>query len=427
MFLYRLLLIAAAPVFALRLARERRHMAERLGGGGRAERARGPVIWLHAASNGELTSARGLIERLLGRWPDAAMLVTCNSLTGRALVRDWRLARVTTRLAPFDYRWTLRRFIDRFRPDMLILIESELWPNRILEMAAQGRPVLLIGARMSARSAARWGKLPGLVRPMLTALSHVSAQDPASRARYVALGADPARVGPDVNLKTTAAPALADHSAERAGLVPLFPRAATLLAASTHLGEERIVLRGFAAARAQNPELRLIIAPRHPRRAPEIAAEIAGAGLACTTRSRGELPRADIPVYLADTMGEMPLWYALAGLTFVGGSLVARGGHTPFEPAAHGSAILHGPDVANFADAYATLDRVGAARCVDGAAALTRALLDLDGAAQAAMAALAAQTIDALRNGGAGLDTLVETIDAFLSAAEDAPRKEPRP
>ncbi|WP_287185148.1 3-deoxy-D-manno-octulosonic acid transferase [Rhodovulum sp.] len=418
---YRLLLSLAAPVFALRLIRDGRLAAERLGGGPDAGPDAGPVIWLHGASNGELASARGLVDRLLDRRPGARLVVTCNSATGRALVRGWGLDRVAVRLAPLDYRWALARFLSRWQPAALVLIESELWPNRLAAMAARGRPVLVVGARMSARSAARWGRLPGLVGAMLARVGYLSAQDAASGARFVALGLDPARLGPVVDLKSDgAAPAPPDPDA-LARLAPLFPRGDTLLAASTHEGEERAVLAAFAAARTTRPGLRLILAPRHPRRSPEIAAEIARTGLPFATRSRGEAPGPDMPVYLADTMGEMGLWYALAGIGFIGGSLVDRGGHTPWEPAARGTAILHGPHVANFARVYAALDAAGGARRVTGPDELARALAGLDGPAQAAMAARASDTAARLSADGAGLDPLLDALIRLI----DTPNGDP--
>ncbi|SIO37340.1 3-deoxy-D-manno-octulosonic-acid transferase [Rhodovulum sp. ES.010] len=407
---YRLLLTLAAPVVALRLLREPDARAERLGGNGPADRPPGPLFWLHGASNGELASARGLIERILARLPDARLVVTCNTETGRALVAGWGLDRVAVRLAPLDYRPTLRRFLAAWRPDALILVESELWPNRIAEMARLGRPVLVVGARLSRKSAARWARLPGLIRPMLARVAFLSAQDAASRDRFIALGLDAPRAGPVVDLKSADLPATDADPAALARLAPLFPRAKTVLAASTHEGEERVVLAGFARAHATDPDLRLILAPRHPRRAPEIADEIARSGLAHAPRSTGELPGPDTPVYLADTMGEMALWYRRAGLTFVGGSLVDKGGHTPFEPAAHGSALLHGPHVANFARVFAALDAAGAAREVDGADAIAAALSSLDAEAQAAMAGRAREVIAELRAAGTGLDPILQEL-----------------
>ncbi|MBN2906038.1 MAG: 3-deoxy-D-manno-octulosonic acid transferase [Rhodobacteraceae bacterium] len=424
---YRLLLTLAAPVFALRLALRRDEADERLGGNGPGAVRRGTVIWLHAASNGELTSARGLIQRILARLPQARMIVTCNTTTGRALVQGWGMDRVEVRLAPLDYRLTLRRFMGAWLPDALILIESELWPNRLAEMARMDRPVALLGARMSQRSAARWQRLPGLVRPALAAIGYLSAQDAASRARFVELGYDETRIGPVVDLKSGTSPTGSADPAELARLAPLFPRASTLLAASTHEGEEAVILRGFAQARRTRPDLRLILAPRHPRRASEIAAAITRAGLTHATRSAGEGPDGATPVYLADTMGEMALWYDLAGLGFVGGSLVDRGGHTPYEPAAHGTAILHGPHVANFTDIYGALDAAGGARPVADAEALTQALLDLDAGAQARMSDIATRVIDRMRSHGAGLDPLLAALALLIgepALATPAPDEE---
>jgi len=414
---YALLLALVAPVFALRLVKERDGAAERLGGGGPDTPPEGKVIWLHAASNGELASARGLIEQVLARLPEARMVITCNTLTGRGLVRGWGLDRVEARLAPFDYRLTLRRFLRGWTPSALILIESELWPNRLREMARRGRPVLLLGARMSARSAARWQRLGGIVRQMLENVAFLSAQEAASRERFVALGLDPARIGPEVDLKAAATGPARPDPEELARLAPLFSRSDTVLAASTHEGEEEAVLAAFAAARRARPGLRLILAPRHPRRAPEIAALIGAAGLSHATRSAGEAPGEDRPVYLADTMGEMPLWYALCGLTFVGGSLVDRGGHTPYEPAAARSAILHGPHVGNFAGIYAALDAAGAAREVTTPEELAAALCDMDEARQAEMAARATGVVARLRAADRGLDPLLAELGRLIGEA----------
>jgi 3-deoxy-D-manno-octulosonic-acid transferase len=200
------------------------------------------------------------------------------------------------------------------------------------------------------------------------------------------------RIGPVLNLKA-AAPATGG-----AGALPGFPRGDTVLAASTHPGEEGLVLEAFVAARVARPGLRLILAPRHPDRGDEVARQIAAQGLDFARRSRGEAPEPARPVYLADTLGEMALWYAAAGVTFVGGSLVAKGGHTPFEPEAQGSAILHGPDTANFTAAYAALDAGEGAVQVADADALSRAFGALaDPAAQAAMAARATAALAPLR------------------------------
>ncbi len=408
MFLYRILLALAAPVFAFRLWREGAGAARQRLGGAIGGARRGAVIWLHAASNGELTAARPLILALLERDPRLTVLVTCNSATGLELVRGWGLARVVARLAPLDYRRVLRRFIGGWQPDVLILIENELWPNRMALMRALRRPVVVLSARMSATSAARWGRLGGLARAVMHNISWLSAQDSASAARFLALGLPEARLGEALNLKTDAVPGDFDAD-ERDRLSGVFARATTVLAASTHDGEEAGLLRGFVDARAKNPALRMIIAPRHPRRAPEIAALIERSRLPYATRSAGEDPGPGTAVYLADTLGEMPLWYELAGIVFVGGSLAPQGGHTPFEPAAHGCALLHGPHLENFADIYAALAAGQAAIRVDDATGFARALLRLDAGAQKALAARAAAVIEDHRN-DAGLAPLLDKL-----------------
>ena len=364
-----------------------RTLAERLGRG--APVASG-AVWVHGASVGELVSARPLIAALA----PGGVLVTANTESGRAQAEGWGLAGVTVRAAPVDAAPVLRRFLDRHQPRALVLLEGDLWPGRILAAQARGMPVLLVSARISERSARRWARMPGLVRGILGRVDWIVPQDDGAAARFRALGLPADRIGPVLNLKAA--------GAVPEGIAPLpgFARAATLLAASTHPGEEETVLDGFIAARASRPDLRLILAPRHPDRGDGVARLIAGRDLTFARRSRGEAPDLARPVYLADTLGEMTLWYAAAGVTFVGGSLVAKGGHTPFEPAAQGSAILHGPDTANFPAAYAALRAGGGAIEVRDAAGLATAMLDLaDTGAQAAMAARATEALAPLRAG----------------------------
>lgn len=389
MFLYRL---ASALTYAALKLRARLSsddsLTERLTPPARRP-DRAPLIWLHGASNGELTAARGLIAGLLERSPELGLLVTTNTLTARAMAHGWALPRTAIRLAPFDHAPLVARFLDAARPAALVMLENELWPNRLALCAAHSIPVLVVGGRLSARSARIWARLPRLARRLMGAITWLAPQDEASRDRFVALGLAPDRLGPILQLKSAVA------AAETAAPGLPFPRPLTLLAASTHAGEDEIVLDAFLAARRSHPGLRLILAPRHPRRRDVIEGAIAARGLAFATRSRGAAPGAQTPVYLADTMGEMALWYRAAGLTFVGGSLVDRGGHTPFEPAAFGSAILHGPYLSNFAPAYGALAAVGATRQVTDARSLAAELADLAGDA-AAQAGLAARARDAL-------------------------------
>jgi len=413
MWLYRLILALALPAICFRfLWREgAAALRERLGGGDGREGV-AETIWLHAASNGELTAARALIGALHAARPRARILITVNSLSARALGRGWGLARTEIRLAPLDTPPVLRRFLAREAPAALIVIEGELWPERFAAMAAAGRPVLLVSARLSARSLARWRRLPGLARRVAAAITWAAPQEPDSAARLAALGIAPARIGPVCNLKLAHAPAVDEATLAR--LAPRFPREETLLAASTHEGEERAVLHAFAAARAARPDLRLILAPRHPRRRREIAGAVAAAGFAVRLRSQGALPEAGAPTLIADTLGEMGLWYRLAGLTFVGGSWAARGGHTPVEPALAGSVVLHGPDVANFAPLYAALDAAGGAREVADAEALAEAIQGLDAEARARMRAAAEAVLARERAAGADLAPVLAALDRAI-------------
>ncbi|MBT0780004.1 glycosyltransferase N-terminal domain-containing protein [Paracoccus sp. pheM1] len=328
-------------------------------------------IWLHAASVGELNSVQVLAEALARDFP---LVVTTNSLTGRALAR--RLGHPCA-LAPLDVPQAVGRFLDRLRPAVLVTVENELWPNRSAMAAARGVAQVVVGARISARSAARWGRLPGLIGPMLARIDALSAQDADSEARLLALGLQAGALTPRLNLKLLA-PAQVEPGEDGP------ERARTVLAASTHEGEDAPMLDAWAAARAAVPDLRLILAPRHPRRGDAVAALIAARGLDFVRRSQGGGLGA--PVLLADTLGEMAAWYRAAGICITGGSFADHGGHTPWEPAAWRCAILHGPHVANHAGDYADLAAAGAARgCTVEALPQALAALAQDGAGQRRM------------------------------------------
>ncbi|SLN46677.1 3-deoxy-D-manno-octulosonic acid transferase [Roseisalinus antarcticus] len=375
---YRLLVSLAAPVL-LALALWRR-LKGREDGAALRDRLLGPgppegAIWIHGASNGELASARPLIEALLAD-PDRQLLITANTRTGRDLAAGWHLPRTQTGVAPFDLRLCTARTMARI--SALVLLENEVWPNRIAMTQSRGLPLIFAGARMSARSARRWARRPALARALLGGARLVAPQDSASAARFRDLGVAPDRLLPPFQLKSLYLPRSAPPDP---ALARTFPRDASLLAASTHPGEEDIALDAFGIARKHRPDLRLILVPRHPDRAPAIARLAPMA-----RRSLGEDP-ASHPVYLADTFGEMETWYRLAPVALVGGSLTETGGHTPYEPAALGCAILHGPHVANFAEDYAHLDAGGGALQVSDAASLAAGwLAHLDASAMPARA-----------------------------------------
>lgn len=405
MLLYRLLIsLFAAHTLARTAVREGIDAArERLSPG---PAPKGYFVWLHGASNGELASVRPLLEQLVQARPDLRWLITANTQTGLALVDSWDLPGVTARLAPLDLRGPTKRLMRDWRICAHVVLESEIWPNRVFTCPG---PVLLLGARMTEGTARTWARFPRLARRILCRVTFASAQDRASANRLTNLGLPAAACGPIVDLKAFYDPPVmsADSTLDAA-----FSRNRTWLAASTHDDEDAIALSAHATCLLRTPDLRMIIAPRHVRRAEAIAAQATRLGLSCARRSLGEDP-GESQVYLADTMGEMAHWYARAGRVFIGGTLSDRGGHTPYEPAAFGAALLHGPDTRNFSAAYARLAEVGASTEIRDAQTLATALMALDAPeAQEAAGSMATTALHQDTN----LDALAATVLDHLPA-----------
>lgn len=345
-------------------------LTEREGFG--AARPEGPLLWLHAASVGESLSAIPLMREFSARAPALSFLVTTGTVTSAALLPQ-RLpealaGRVLHRFAPLDVPAWVARFLDGWRPDAAVFVESELWPNTLAALRARGVPAALANARFSERAARRWATFaPGLLREALGGFAVALPQTAGDAARLRAGGARAVReVG---NLKWSADPLPADPAALDAlrravGGRPVF------LAASTHPGEERFVLDAHAALAPAHPGLLTVVAPRHPERGAEVLALAASRGLAHARRSLGAAPPPGGGVYVADTMGELGLLYRLARAAFVGGSLVPHGGQNPLEPARLGCPVLLGPHHWNFADIVAPLVEEGAARLAAEPAAL---------------------------------------------------------
>ena len=286
---------------------------------------------------------------------------------------------------PLDRQAWVARFLDHWRPDFALWVESELWPNLLGEANRRGIPLGLVNGRLSARSQSRWALAGSLIRPLLAGFRVVLAQDPAQAARFASLGArNPQCLG---NLKFAAEPLPADETA-LAELRRALAGRKTWLAASTHTGEEAIMAAAHGALEPRHPGLLTIIAPRHVERAPAIAGELAAAGWRVARRSQGDPVTAATQIYLADTMGELGLFYRLAPVAFVAGSFRWQG-HNPIEPALLGAAVLSGPQVANFQDIF---DRMAAAGAVSFAAeaelpaAIERLLADAEAAGARAQA-----------------------------------------
>ncbi len=388
--LYGLASRAGAPLIRAHLRRRARRgredpkrLGERLGHASLARPA-GPLVWLHGASVGEALSALPLIERLRAERPGLNLLLTTGTVTSARLLRERLPAGVIHQYAPVDTPAAVEGFFGHWRPELGLVIESELWPNLITAAGRRGAELVLLNGRMSPASTAAWRRFRPLIRRLLGCFSLVLAQSARDQERLRALGAvDPLCPG---NLKL-AAPALAADPAELARLAEALGTRPRWLAASTHPGEEGTVARAHADLAARHPDLVTVIVPRHPERGPALAEHLAARGHRVALRSRGDEIGPQTSLYLADTLGELGLWYRLAEVVFMGGSLVPKGGQNPLEPARLGAAILCGPEVANFAELATEMKDLGALRQVaDGAelAGAVGALLEEE-AARAAM------------------------------------------
>jgi 3-deoxy-D-manno-octulosonic-acid transferase len=416
--LYRAATVAGAPFISAFLALRRlrgkedgARFPERLGIPGRA-RPSGRLIWLHAASVGEAQSALALVDRLLALLPEAGVLVTTGTVTSARLMAERLPPRAFHQFVPVDRPAWVGRFLAHWRPDLALWIESELWPNLVHETAQRGVPMLLVNARMSDRSFANWHRWPRLIRPLLAHFRRVLAQSEADAARYRTLGA-PAVVVTG-SLKYDAAPLPADP-AELAALERAIGPRARWLAASTHPGEEPQIAEAHRRLKARHPDLLTLLVPRHPPRGDEIAAALRGLGLTVAQRARRGPIRPETDIYLADTLGELGLFYRLSPIVFMGGSLVPHGGQNPLEPARLGGAILHGPHVHNFRAICTDLAAAGASQEVRDAAALAAAVDALlsNAAERARRGAAARQATEA---GRGALDAVIAALRPELAA-----------
>lgn len=349
----------------------------------------GPLIWFHAASVGESLALLELLRRMLDEQPDLTILVTTGTTTSAAVMAERLPPRALHQYVPLDAHRFVTSFLDHWRPDVAIWTESELWPTLITETHGRGIPMLLVNARMSKASHDKWRFLRGMAQSLLSRFELALVQDSLTEIYLRRLGMPVERMEVTGTLKEGAA-ALPCDEEERAGLATELGGRPVWLAASTHPGEERVVIEAHRLALKANPRLLLILVPRHPNRGDELAEMLHADGWRFTRRKSGERPDPESPIYLADTMGELGLWYRIAPISFVGGSMQQIGGHNPFEPAALGSAILHGPYVTNFVDIYKRLTDAGAARLVSGPDTLAEevdALLNPDRAAEMAHAA----------------------------------------
>ncbi|MGA8614675.1 MAG: 3-deoxy-D-manno-octulosonic acid transferase [Xanthobacteraceae bacterium] len=411
---YRFVSRAATPLMpwllAERLDRGREHptrLAERRGEAS-LPRPDGPLVWVHGASVGEMLAVAPLIERIKAR--DISVLVTTGTVTSAALADQRLPAGVLHQFVPLDAPKFVNRFLDHWHPDMALFVESDLWPNLILTSSERKIPLIVVNGRVSERSFGRWRLASGTIAALLDRFDLCLAQSPDNAQRFSRLGAH--RVTSTGNLKLDVPAPPAD--------VPTLNRFRALIglrdvvaAASTHPGEEAAVITAHRRLRAKIPTLLTVIAPRHPARGESIAEIGKVAGLSIALRSRGELPKRDVDVYIADTVGELGLVYRIAPIVFMGGSLATHGGQNPIEAIRLGAAVLHGPCVWNFAEIYSTLDKAHGAELVLDEEALTAHLAAWlrDPAARAAVVTAATETMDKL---GGALERTLAALDPYL-------------
>jgi 3-deoxy-D-manno-octulosonic-acid transferase len=343
-------------------------IGERRGHAG-VPRPAGLLAWLHGASVGEGLALLPLVERLTAK--GFHVLVTTGTVTSARILGQRLPIGATHQYSPLDAPPFIERFLDHWRPDLFILAESELWPNTICAVHARNIPITLVNARLSPRSFDRWRRVPGFISALLGKIDLCLAQSQDDAARLAQLGAP--RVNAVGNLKydVEAPPAAAESLQE---LAAQFGQRQIWVAASTHPGEEAIAFRAHQALAARFPGLLTVLAPRHPHRGQDLAAEASAAGLEPALRSRGEPITSTTQVYIGDTIGEMGLFYRLSSVIFMGKSLAGQGGQNPIEPAKLGSAILHGPHIGNFVEVYGVLDGQGGAITVKNGDDLAQAL-----------------------------------------------------
>ncbi|HEV8227937.1 MAG TPA: 3-deoxy-D-manno-octulosonic acid transferase [Methylomirabilota bacterium] len=352
-------MLAYLPVFLVRRLRRsgyERSLAERFGRYG-DELPAEPRCWIHAVSVGEAATAVPLVEAIGRRWPELAVVMTTVTPTGARVVADRLDGKVTHRYFPFDLPGPVRRALGAVKPRFFIGMETELWPNFLRALERRGVPAMIANGRISDRSFRRYHRVRFLTARMLRDISVFAMQSQEDARRIIALGALPERVVVTGNLKTDLAPPEAGGEAVWQRLLGIAEDDLVWIAGSTHRGEEAAVLEAFKGLRVRFPTLALLLAPRHPERAPEVERLAADAGLSTIRRSELPRDRGRHAVVILDTVGELAQIYRVGTVVFVGGSLVPTGGHNMLEPALLRKPVLFGPHTSNFRESAELLLR----------------------------------------------------------------------
>jgi 3-deoxy-D-manno-octulosonic-acid transferase len=368
--LYSLVTIVLAPIaFAATLMRGFRdraywdHPAERFGFG---RHLAAPALWVHAVSMGEVAAAAELVRALRERHPGTSFVLTTSTPTGRARARALFGDSVDVRFLPYDTSGSIGRFLDRIRPLVAIILETELWPNLVRCCSRRHVPVVFASARLTAKSVSQYRRFGGLFRDTVAASALIAAQSPEDAERFIAVGADPERTRVVGNAKFDTRPGTSVPEEGRELRRSYLGPRPVWIAGSTHSGEEEQVLAAHAELRLRIPDLLLLLVPRHPQRFESVAALLKRLEIAFDRRSSTMRVRPEAEVLLVDTMGELAALYAAADAAFVGGSLVPVGGHNLLEPAVLGVPVITGPHTGNSKDiARLLIERGGAMQIAD--------------------------------------------------------------
>ena len=411
---YQLLSTLATPLAPTLLARRLKRGKEdpaRLDeryGASRIDRPRGPLVWVHGASVGELLAVGPLVERI--RSKDFAVLCTSGTVSSAQVAEQRFPKTVIHQFVPIDAPRFVERFFDHWKPDLALFVESDLWPNLIIAAKERNIPLILVNGRVSERSFNRWRIVPSTIGSLLRRFDLCLAQSAGHAARYRDLGAPRITTTGNLKLDVPEPPA---NAAALAALRAAVGDRPTIAAASTHAGEESALIEAHRRLRNTFPRLLTIIVPRHPDRGPGIVEIANAAGLSTTLRSRDAQPDRDDDIYVVDTMGELGLVYRVAPIVFVGGSLASHGGQNPIEPIKLGAAILHGPHVWNFGEIYAALDAAHGADLVAdvGKLAVRLGALLKDTGQRDALVAAARETVKTL---GGALERTLAALDPYL-------------
>jgi 3-deoxy-D-manno-octulosonic-acid transferase len=402
---------ALAPWLLKRRLARRKENPDRIGerrGEPSALRPPGPLVWVHGASVGEFVAVLPLVERIRAR--GFTVLMTTGTVTSAELAEKRLPPGALHQFIPLDVPPFVTRFLDYWHPDLGLFVESDLWPNLILGASARQIPMILVNGRMSEQSYGRWRYFPKTIGTLLRQFDLCLVRSRNDAERFGVLGAP--RISITGNLKFDV-PALPVDARKLAALTEATTGRVVVVAASTHPGEESVIIDVHRRLKINCPGLLTIIAPRHPERGLAIAEVATTARLRPALRSRGASPTGETDLYIFDTLGELGLIYQLAPIVFMGGSLVRHGGQNPIEAIRFGAAILHGPYVSNFDDIYEELDRTGAAALVTDAGKLTMQIgaWIQDGAARQEIAERARHCVDKL---GGALDLVISALEPYF-------------